>query len=204
MKRNEPTFFSRSALLAVAVLLSLPGWLSGCRSRCSSDADCVKSCPCTAKGGNQEDRDTSQLCSLGMRCQNTFCEEEEGWACGVPPDEFCDKYASRGLCGSRRCSDSDDCIKKCSCVFQLTVNNQTTDCCFTLRVQGSCDQEVDACDAEYARTCESLCGDITTTTATNCNAFCEEVDIARQNKEACTVKSCKTETNPFPVPLPGQ
>ncbi|MBI5494788.1 MAG: hypothetical protein HY904_07145 [Deltaproteobacteria bacterium] len=154
--------------LAVAIPLLALFTQTGCVSRCASNADCVKSCPCP-DGKN---------CIVGLECVNTFCELEETPICQVPED-FCEKYSSKGLCGSKKCGRSEDCAKTCNCAHNITVNNQTTTCCHTCTSQYTCLPDEDLCDQTFAsQTCDDICARVQitdmqcnfTATDTSCRA----------------------------------
>jgi hypothetical protein len=195
-------------LVALPLVAALLG--SGCRSRCSADADCVKSCPCQEKGDGQEDRDTAQLCSIQLKCEYTFCEAEEGLICGFPGDNFCQKYAGGGLCGSRRCKNSDDCVKTCRCNADIPVpGSNPLRCCYRITVRGDCDQGADLCDVAYVRDCQDICQHFpVATTPPTCQNVCDALDQSGTAAAGAwpTFEKCKyVDCNPtvFPTPTTG-
>lgn len=133
-------------LVAVGFILGVG---QGCVSRCSADSDCVKSCPCD-NGGN---------CTIGLSCKDTFCEiDESPMSCQIPGD-FCGKYS--GYCGSKKCQNTETCLKACNCAQNVPNSNPAQACCYSCTTGFTCDMEKELCDTTYAKlTCDDICGGI--------------------------------------------
>jgi hypothetical protein len=136
-------------LLGMVLLGGLLGG-QGCVSRCASDLDCVKSCPCG----------DGTTCTLGLSCVNTLCELEETPICQVPED-FCQKYKDKGLCGSKKCDQNNDCLKRCNpCLanFQPAGGGNVTQCRYECKRTYTCLEDEGMCDQSYAsQTCDDIC-----------------------------------------------
>ncbi|MEW5854598.1 MAG: hypothetical protein AB2A00_37830 [Myxococcota bacterium] len=188
-------------LAALLVTVTVSG--VGCRSRCSSDADCVKNCPCTETSEDpSETRNAGQDCAVVLRCENTLCEGEEGLLCGMPGDTFCSTYAGNGLCGTKKCSADKECRKTCECAATITVGEQQQQCCFRLRRTGTCLEEFKACDSDYARPCEEVCREQNLGQVTQCSDVCTNLDTQAGDENFCSNTTCPS-TGLLPA-APGQ
>ena len=135
----------RSILIFLFVLMTIG---SGCFPReCEQHSNCIKSCDCL-------DTTTQTNTSCGM----TFLCEVENKSCEAAYDmdctEFCQTYAAKGVCGSKRCTLDSECLRSVTCtVTDSAGNSQDIPC----SQQFSCDNDLEVCETAYILDDLSFC-----------------------------------------------
>lgn len=148
-----PLSRARSALVVAGSLGLLAGLLSGSScapKQCEDDSYCVRTCECTSSASG-----ASFDCPVQFACaENDLCETAYNEA---SCDDLCQQFASRDLCGSKRCENENDCVREALC-NAFDPNTGMIIETFSCQSVFACDPEVFACEAAYVATSDDqLC-----------------------------------------------
>jgi hypothetical protein len=148
--RSLPSRAGRALLLAFLGAAAL--WLCGsaCDRPCQQASNCVRECSCL-----NSVTDTRIACPLAFRCEREQRRCEDAFA-EMGCDEMCERYASRGLCGTERCRADDECRKFISCPVLNDFGEPSglfRDCTLNF----VCDVQAESCDPASTLDDFSLC-----------------------------------------------
>lgn len=137
-----------TALLAIGWTGLLAGLLSGTTcfpKQCEDDTYCVRECNCESSAGGGEFACPIQLaCNTG---EGVCAAEYNELTC----EEICQQVAARSLCGSKRCTGAEDCVRSATCLqFDPETGQQIGS--FECDLPFACDPDAQVCEEAYVTT----------------------------------------------------